>query len=128
MKLTTKLEQARVPVTLLHIDDRINLGNIDEFVGKAQALFDEGVRDLIIDLTDVPSITSAGLRGILTIYKLYNSKGSSSSPLIDQDIASGISHLRIVNPVKEVRRVLKLVGYDRYLGIYENLQDALKAF
>ena len=54
-------EQARVPVTIFHLKDRINLGNVEQLIQKAQEAFANGARDLLIDLTNVPPSPAPGL-------------------------------------------------------------------
>ncbi|NTW12368.1 MAG: hypothetical protein HGA30_03555, partial [Anaerolineales bacterium] len=43
--------QGRVPVTVFHIQDRINLGNYKLMEDAAREAFENGTRDLVIDLS-----------------------------------------------------------------------------
>jgi anti-anti-sigma factor len=118
-------EQARVPVTIFRLADRINLGNAEELEDKAREVFAQGTRYLLIDLTKVPSMTSAGLRSLQAIYKLFEQgehKGASEKP------AGKSAHMKLLNPNTELRRVLELVGFDVYIDIQDNEQEALSAF
>jgi anti-anti-sigma regulatory factor len=128
MEIIISQEQARVPVTILCLKDRINLGNVELFVRKAQDSFANGTRDLIIDLTHVPSITSAGLGAIHAVYKLFNSEASPGKELADNGGKNESAHLKILNPVPDVHRILTMVGFDKFIEIYDNQQQALMAF
>ena len=79
LKLTISQVQAQVPVTILRLADRINMGNTEQLVDKAKEVFANGARYLLIDLTNVPSMTSAGLRAIQIIYKLFEAEAPSVS-------------------------------------------------
>jgi anti-anti-sigma factor len=114
----------RVPVTVFHLQDRVNLGNVGELEQAAREAYGRGVRDLLIDLTDVPSITSAGLRGIVSIYKLLLGDAPGASPGGPQKSA----HLRLLNPTPYVRDVLNMAGLTDYIEIYENLEEAVASF
>jgi anti-anti-sigma regulatory factor len=131
MEIIVCQEQARVPVTVFRLKDRINLGNVEQLIQKAQEAFANGVRDLLIDLTHVPSITSAGLGAIHAIYKLLNGESSSGKEIAGagtSDATRKSSHLKILNPVPDVRRILKIVGFDAFIDVYDNQQEALLAF
>jgi anti-anti-sigma regulatory factor len=131
MEIIVSQEQARVPVTIFRLKDRINLGNVEQLVQKTQEAFANGVRDLLIDLTHVPSITSAGLGAIHAIYKLLNGESSPGKGIASAGTSDAIrkaSHLKILNPVPDVRRVLKIVGFDVFIDIFDNQQEALLAY
>jgi anti-anti-sigma factor len=121
IKIEIVQEQARVPVTIFRLADRINLGNAEHLEEKAREAFANGVRYLLIDLTNVPSITSAGLRTLQIIYKLF-----------ETGVSSGISRrstcLKLLNPTPELRRMLSLSGFDLFFDIYDNQQEALLSF
>ncbi len=125
MNITVSQVQGRLPVTILQPDDRINLGNADQLMSTADEAYRNGTRDLILDLTDVDSMTSAGLRAIIYIYKLLSDTTSTPEP---RSSVTRSTHFKLVNPPKYVLMVLKTAGFDQYLDIYENLQDGIASF
>jgi anti-anti-sigma regulatory factor len=124
--------QARVPVAILRLNERINLSNTEQLVEKAQEIFANGMRFLLIDLTNVPSMTSAGLRAIQTIYKIFGSEPSSDIKDSTGEKMEGSfqksAHLKLLNPNPDLRRILNLVGFDNYIEIHDDQQKALLAF
>ena len=123
MNISISEEKGRIPVTVFYVTGRINLGNADELTRRAQNAYQEGMRNLILDLSGVDSLTSAGLRAILTIMKLLN------TDLPDSSGKNNISqHLKLLNPTEYVLITLKTAGFDRYLEIYESLPEALSSF
>jgi anti-anti-sigma regulatory factor len=123
--------QARVPVTIFRLKERINLGNTEQLVEKAREAFNNGTRYLLIDLTNVLSVTSAGLRAIQSIYKIFCSESlSGNKEPTGEKTASAIREsacLKIINPNPELRRILSLVGFDKYIEIFNTQQEALLA-
>ena len=117
MEILISHDQGRVPVTIFRLVGRINLGNVDELVKNARQAFDGGARDLLIDLGEVPTITSAGIRALTEIYKLFNPFSLPKSP-----------HVKLLDPTEEVRRVLVMVGFNALIDIFETRQEALDAF
>ena len=58
--------QGRVPVTIFQLLDRINLGNFAELEKISKGAYDSGTRDLVIDLSQIESLTSIGVRASTT--------------------------------------------------------------
>ena len=132
MDIIVSQMQGRVPVTVLRINERVNLGNATALEETARIAFQHGMRDLVIDLTDVPSITSAGLRAIQVINKLLGvgpeepSPAEAPTPPARESLKS--RHLKLVNPSPYVLRVLQTAGFDTFLDIHDNVQDAVASF
>jgi anti-anti-sigma regulatory factor len=132
MTIVVYQKQARVPVTILRPMERINLGNTEQLLEKAREIHDQGARYLLLDLTDVPSITSAGLRTIQIIFKLFEVYVSPEGKDIEEGIDPGrygrATRMKLFNPTSEVRRILNLAGFDKFIEIYSDWKDALQAF
>lgn len=126
MKITVTQERGLVPVTVFRIEGRINLGNADELTSMAEEAYKLGMRNLLIDLTEVDSLTSAGLRAILSIMKLLGT-GSGDSKSETKPVGKS-PHLKLLNPSPYVLMVLKTAGFDRYIETYDHLQEALASF
>lgn len=112
--VTISQAQGRVPVTIFHLKDRVNLGNFAELEETARAAYDQGVRNLIIDLSGVVSLTSIGIRAIVVIHKMFSEEGDGQ--------------LKIVCPIDYLREVLEIAGVNQYIEIHEALEEAIKSF
>lgn len=123
MNISISEEQGRIPVTVFHVTGRINLGNADELTRRVQNSYQGGMRDLILDLSGVDSLTSAGLRAILIIMKLLNTDSTDNPSSSDKS-----QHVKLLSPTEYVLITMKTAGFDRYLDIYESLPEALASF
>jgi anti-anti-sigma factor len=108
--------QGRVPVTVFHLQDRLNLGNTNELEKAAREAYEAGGRDMVLDLSKAPSLTSAGIRTIVTIYKML------SKPKTE------IKHLKLVSPTPYVSNVLDIAGLFEFIDCYETLEEAVASF
>jgi anti-anti-sigma factor len=108
--------QGRVPVTVLQLQDRLNMGNMTELEQAAREAYAAGSRNLLIDLSRAPSLTSAGIRTIITIYKMLIEPKDSGK------------HLKLVCPTPYVRNVLEIAGLLDYIEVYDSLDVALASF
>jgi anti-anti-sigma factor len=129
LEITVSQEQARVLVTVFHLQGRLNMSNVDELIEKARQAYKDGMRYLLIDLKEVESISSAGLGAILTIYKMLTSKEEinvSEKTPVGESYKS--SYLKLVNPSPAVYNVLDIAGFLDSIAIYDNIEDALASF
>lgn len=130
--IRTSQVHGRQPVTIIHVLDRINLGNVEQFEQAAREAYLQGNRNLLIDLTKVPSITSAGLRAILVIYQLLGSESSNHAAAGTEAGALGRPvksvYLKILNASPEVRKVLRIAGFEDYLEIYDSQDEAIASY
>ncbi len=106
--------QGRVPVTIFVIKDRVNLGNFAELEDTAKQAYDNGMRDLVIDLSQIVSLTSIGIRAIVVIHKMLSA---------DQG-----KHLKLANPMPYIREILDVSGVTQYIEIYNTANDAVASF
>jgi len=132
MEILVSHEQGREPVTVFHIGGRINLGNAKELQDKAEEAIQSGTRRLLLDLKGVESITSVGLRAIHSIYKSLseNSQEGSQERLKSEQVdqPTRTSSLKLLNPSPYVLKVLETAGFDLFLGIHYNLEEAIASF
>jgi len=68
MEIKISTENGRVPVTILHVDGNIDSTGYEAFQSKAQELIKGGTAYILIDLSQVPFVGSAGLRAIHSIF------------------------------------------------------------
>ena len=104
----------RVPVTIFHLQDRVNLGNFAELEQTAKDEFDKGMRNLVIDLSETPSLTSIGVRALVVIHKML--------------AADREKHLKLANPLPVIREMLDISGVTQYVEIYDSVEDAVRSF
>jgi hypothetical protein len=130
MEIVVSQEQGRVPVTVFHIKGEIT--SDEELNAKAEEAFRAGTRDLLLDLREVPYMSSQGLRGLHFIYTLLRTDAPAES---DQAVKSGIAagtftspHLKLLGPSAKTLDVLKMTGYDMFLEIHHNLEQAIASF
>lgn len=72
MQIDITLHQGNEPVAIMHLHSEINASNFILVSDKAQELYMNPARNLIIDLSDVPGISSTGLAAIHKIALLYS--------------------------------------------------------
>jgi anti-sigma B factor antagonist len=132
MDITVSQEQGRVPVTVLHIDGKTDSASANELEKKAMEVIDAGARHLILDLSKIPYMSSAGLR---VLQEVFNKLREVSTGESDKEMYRKINdgsfkspHLKLLNPTKEVMEVLKMSGFDMLVSIEHDLKAAVASF
>ncbi len=123
MNIRVAYEAGRVPVTVFYVQGQINMGSTSQLEQLARAEYDKGMRDLLIDLSAASSLTSAGLRTLLVLYRLLDAPLSGSG-------AAGLksSHLKLLNVPPNLQHVIQLSGLDNFIDSYDDLPTAIASF
>ena len=130
MEVTVSQAQGRVPVTIFHVVGAVTTNQ--ELEARAQAAFDGGARNILLDLTEVPYMATAGLRALHAIFTLLRSDMPEESDAATKaGIAAGTfvsPHLKLLNPAPYVQEVLKVAGYDMFLEMHRDVNQAVASF
>ena len=106
--------QGRVPVTIFQLRDRVSLGNFAELEKTAKEAYDSGTRDLVIDLSQTPGLTSIGIRALVVIHKMLSEDRGK--------------HLKLAGPSPELSETLEIAGVTQYIQIYDTVEGAVASF
>jgi len=137
MTISVLQKQGRVLVTIINLDGRLDGQNYQELIAKGQELYKEGVRDILLDLTNLSYVSSAGMVAFHNValllrgetppspdqgWNAYRSMGRSSSEGGTQE------HFKLFNPQPEVNHTLDMVGFNTIFKIYTDLDEAINSF
>ncbi len=118
LKITKEQMQAKVPVTVLHLRGWLDAQSEEMLLGAARDAYDEGARFLLLDLAEVDTLTSAGMRAMQKVYKIF-------TPENEQYM---IARVKLCNAPPQVYHVLGITGFLLSIPNYESLQAALNSF
>ncbi len=134
MEIKVSTENARVPITLMHIDGNLDSSSYAEFQKQAEELIKNGARRILVDLAHSPFVSSAGLRAIHQIYKDLNAIHPDAT-LNEEEIKKGISagtykspYLKLTNLSDETKLVFITTGFDMYIEYYDDKKLAIASF
>ena len=117
-KITSEQKQAGVPVTVFHVRGWLDAQSEDQLLESARTAFDDGGRYLLIDMSDLDTLTSAGMRAIQKVYQMFTPK----------DEHFKVAHLKLCNAPPQIYNVLGITGFLQNIPMYESLEDALESF
>lgn len=105
-------------VRILHLNGPVDANTQKDLEGKAEEVISSGADNIVLDLKGVSFLGSAGLRALNVIAGKFGGDSQSAR----------FAHIKLLNPSDEVRRVLKTLGFDDYIGVYDDLDQAINSF
>jgi anti-anti-sigma regulatory factor len=136
MNITISKTEFPPSVTILHLDGKLDGISYEGLIGEAQKLYTAGARDLILDLSKLTYISSAGMAALHQVALLFRGErhpgqdvGWDAYRSIDRDRGSGTqAHVILFSPTKQVWEVLDMTGFSSLFEIYTNLPQAVAYF
>jgi anti-anti-sigma factor len=124
-----KITMTEGPVTILHFEGNLD-GQTEGFaVAKAQEVMDSGVQFLVIDLKGLDMVTSAGLRALHTIYKMFTPNEEIQAWRVEHaDETFKSPYFVLAQPSSQVHYVLSIAGFLQSICIFPTMQEAIASF
>jgi len=110
----SQVKRRNIPVTIFQLQDRIGLGNYRELEMAAKDAYENGMRNLIIDLSNSDSLTSIGIRALVVIHKMLATEDRK--------------HLKLAGVAPSIRDILDVSGITQFIEIHETVDEAISAF
>jgi anti-anti-sigma regulatory factor len=136
MHLEIDTAQGRVPVTILSIHGALDASNYEEIVDKARELYEAGTRYLVLDMSDMPFMSSSGLVALHSIALLLRGDtppdpemGWQAFHSMGHDREGGVQrHVKLLSPQPKVLQTLQITSMTDFFEIYTDRQVALDSF
>ena len=136
MQINFSKQESRVPVTLMKLSGDLDASNYTEVIAKAQETYDNGTRDLLIDLSKVPYVSSAGLMSLHAVVLIFAGQSMLSKETnrpsfrsINPERDGAVrQHVKLLSPQAAVEQVLDVVGLKHFFELYTDLEIAIRSF
>ena len=105
--------------------------NVKKFVTDAQKLYDAGTRNLVLDMSELTFIGSAGVSALQKIALVYcgeDQPTTQTTPNESEDSVHCQEHIKLLNPNEAIQDVLDIVGLKSFFEIYTDLDEAVASF
>ena len=117
-KISKEQPQGRPDVAVFHMGGWLDAQSEQQFVDTIKAAKDAGAQYVLLDLSDMDTITSAGIRAIHKAYLMLTPKNEAvNSPRI-----------KLCNAPAPVYQVLSITGLLMNVPMYESQGDAVDSF
>jgi anti-anti-sigma factor len=118
LKITSEQVQASVPVTIFYLRGWLDSQSEEQLLETARLAYDEGARYLLIDMSDLDTLTSAGMRALQKVYQIFTPKEDQFK----------VAHLKLCHAPPQIYNVLGITGFLHNIPMYESVDTALDSF
>lgn len=118
LKISTEEMQGDIPVTVFRLRGWLDAQSEEQLLEAARTTYDNGARYLLIDMTDLDTLTSAGMRALQKVYQIFTPKEDQFK----------VAHLKLCNAPPQIYNVLGITGFLQNIPMYESQDTALQSF
>ncbi|HEX9333818.1 MAG TPA: STAS domain-containing protein [Anaerolineales bacterium] len=118
LKISSEQTQADVPVTVFRLSGWLDAQSEGQLLEDARKAHDGGARYLLIDMSDLDTLTSAGMRALQKVYQVFTPKEDQFK----------LAHLKLCNAPPQIYNVLGITGFLQNIPMYESTEAALQSF
>ncbi len=136
MEITVTTQQGAVPVTIVQPHGDVDASNYGQLVSKVESLQKDGAKDFLLDLSDVPFMSSAGLVALHSIAIMLRGErpadpqsGWSALKSIDRSKEAGLQeHVKLLQPQAYVAETFDKAGFTQFFQVFSDLNQAVASF
>jgi anti-anti-sigma regulatory factor len=128
LNITASQIQGDVPVTILHLSGHLHGTTERDLLDRARQAQEDGAKYLLLDLSEVEVLTSAGLRAIHNIFNMFTPKTDRDVIRQHGDEPYKSPYFKLVCPNPDVYYVLNIAGFLQNILIYNNMDEAVSSF
>lgn len=108
--------EGAVPVAVLHLAGEIDSNTHSDLDQRARELVDGGARNVLLDMTETNYMSSAGFRSMHKILLALKEAGGQEGGL------------KLLKPSDRIQGLMKAMGFDLHVEIYDDLNAAIAAY
>src|SRR5260221_8483583 len=118
----------------MHVQGSIDSITYENFTTRANELIENAVRNILMDFSQTPFISSAGLRdlhGILRKLQTLQPGSKTSEADINKKVGTGgykSPHLKLLNLSQENQIAFELSGFNMFIETYTDREKAIASF
>ena len=140
MNITIDQAQGRVPVTVLGVHGNLDGSNFQVLIATAKEIYAAGARNVLVDMSDMPFMSSAGLVALHQISVLLRGEQPPDPDsgweaihaidrALDRDRDTGPQrHVKLLSPQPQADRVLDKSGMKPFFEVHADRETAIASF
>lgn len=118
LKIMKEPAQGKEHIIVMHLNGSLDVNGEETLLAVAREAYDEGARFLLLDLAKVDILTSAGMRAMHKVYKMF-------TPVEER---FKVGHVKLSRAPQEMYQSLGVTGFLQTIPNYDSIQEAIDAF
>jgi anti-anti-sigma regulatory factor len=136
MEIKKQQIPSRANLTVLQVSGKLDGSNYLDLIEEARRVYMDGARDLLIDMSQLTYMSSAGIAAIHKTALLFRGlpvveaeSGWADYHAIDRERGNGVQqHVKLLSPQPEVAKILDISGFKNLFEIHSDLAQAVASF
>lgn len=128
LTISTSQIQGDVSVAVVHLKGHLHGPTEKELLDTVRQAHEDGTRYILLDLSELEVLSSAGLRGIQQTFKLFTPQSDVELMRQHGDEPYKSPYMKLVCPNPQIYYVLSITGFLQNIPIFNNLEDAANSF
>lgn len=128
LEITVSAVEGTTPLTILHLGGHLHGDTENQLVDQAKHFLQSGSRYLLLDLSNLEVLTSAGLRAIHNIFNLYTPQEDKAIIRQHGEEPYKSPYFKLLSPNPHIYYVLNIAGFLQNILIFNDLDEAVKSF
>ncbi|MBN1436177.1 MAG: STAS domain-containing protein [Sedimentisphaerales bacterium] len=112
MEVKSHTCESQEGVDIVNLSGRLGVEEAEQLEGMLSKALTQCETGMILDMTDVSFISSAGLRVLVQLRQAANDAGKT---------------IAMMNVQPAVYKIFKLTSFEKIIGVFENEKQAIKA-
>jgi anti-anti-sigma regulatory factor len=128
LTITTSQIQGDISVFVIHLKGNL-FGPTEKVLSDcARQAYEDGARYILLDLTELEMLSSAGLRAIQGIFKLFTPQDDVELMRKHGEEPYKSPYMKMVCPNPQIYYVLNITGFLQNILIFNNFEEASSSF
>jgi anti-anti-sigma factor len=128
LTITTSQVQGKTTVTVFHLKGHLHGPTEKELLDKAQQAQEDGAQYLLLDLTGLDVLSSAGLRAIQIVFKMYTPKSDLDVMRKSHGELYKSPYFKLLCANPQIYYILNITGFVQNMPVFNNMDEAIKSF
>lgn len=138
IEISVENHSGSAPLTVMQLAGELDASNYQDVITRVQELYQQGTRRLLLDLSNVTFLSSAGLVALHSAALILRGQrpldpesGWGAFHAISNDLDARTepeANFKLLSPQPRVARALEMSGFSRLLPIFDDRDSALASF
>ncbi len=117
-KMVREQPEGKPNITVFHMAGWLDAQSEKQFVETVQKARDDGTEYVLLDMRDMDTLTSSGIRALQRAYQIMNPRQETHK----------VVRLKLCNAPPQIYQVLGITGFLINVPMYESMDDAIESF
>jgi anti-anti-sigma factor len=128
LNITASQMQGDMSVTILHLSGHLHGNTEQQLIDRARQAYEDGSTHILLDLSGVEVLTSAGLRAIHNIFNLLTPQSDLAIIRQHGEEPYKSPYFKLMCPNPDVYYILNIAGFLQNILIFNNMDEAVNSF